>query len=96
MANYASPSIQNLTAIFEYANTITGSMFGVSIVLMTFIISFISMMRFQMEHALLSSMFITFVIATLLWAAGLVASQFVIWIVVALAGIIVMQWFNSN
>lgn len=96
MANYGTPSIGNLTSLFEYANTVTNSMFGPVLVLITFLIAFIALMKWRMENALLSSLFVTFVISVLLWSAGLIMGEIVAWLMVALAGVLVMQWFNSQ
>ena len=59
-------------AVFEYANTVTNGLFGVVIVGATFGVSFLSLSGYAKEKTIVSSLFVTTIVALLLSAVGLV------------------------
>ena len=71
MPNFDTPNIGNLTSIFTYANTITSGWLGYAMLIMIFVISFIAMIRWKTDDALIASLFLTTVIGVFLYIMGL-------------------------
>ena len=91
MANFDTPVIENLTSIFTYSNTITDGWFGYSILIMAFVISFVAMIKWRSDDALISSLFLTTVIAVFLFVAGLIQAFGIIYPLLGLIGIAVVK-----
>jgi len=66
----------NVTGFVElmlYDNSITGGIFGISILLMIFFISFISLTAYGVEKSFVPAIFMTFISSVFLAAMGLIS-----------------------
>jgi hypothetical protein len=78
---YEYVNITNYTGMITYSNTITGSYFGLSVIFMTFIISYIMTRRYPTAVAIAFSGYISFVLSIFLRILNVVAD----WVVILFA-----------
>lgn len=91
MANFDMPVVQNLTGLFMAGNDLTSGWFGYSLIIMVFAIAFISMIKWKSDEALISSLFLTTIIAVFLYLLGLVQVFGIIYPFLGLAAIAVIK-----
>lgn len=68
------PNFTSAPDAFTYANTITGDLFGVLLVLSAWVLVFLSQSHLRPQQSLVTASFIATGFAALLWAAGLVGA----------------------
>lgn len=96
---YPNPSEQNITTLFDlvkYANNVTNNYLGIGIVILTFIISFISMKVWPTAKAFAASMFITAILTVFLRILGLVGDWIMIIVLLGLCGSIIALYLSEN
>ena len=71
-------NLSTLQDIMVYNNTITNDLFGVSILMMVFGISFITMQNFGNKPSLVASLWITSVISIFLWVLQLISPDIMV------------------
>lgn len=75
---YETPSMANgFVSLLQWANTLTGNIFGPAVVGGFFFVMFISMKRFQTEKAFLASSFLTAMVAFFMFILQLVQIEIV-------------------
>jgi len=77
MVNVTDINITRPYELITYANTLTDNIFGVVMILMIFIVSFIAMKDYPTKSAFASSCFITTLLAILLRVMGALADMYV-------------------
>jgi len=83
----------NLMSVFLVANEVTSGWFGIMILLSTFIIAFISLMQVSDKRtAFATSSFVSFIIAIMLRASGLIVDDKIILIniILLVAGVVIL------
>lgn len=76
----------NLTrpyGLFQYANTVTNSMFGIVIIILAFIILMASMSRFGIKHSFAASSFVTLLL-TIMFRLLSIVSDAVVFVMIFL------------
>jgi len=90
-------SVTNLQTGLELANTNSGGYFWTSMVMMVFMILFITLLNFGFEASLLSSAFLGFLLAFFLAYIGLVAWWLVgVFVAIMLFTIFYIMWGGRN
>lgn len=79
---FTEPNITNYTGMINYANDVTGDVFGMTFPFMIFIISFIAMSKYPPEKSIVASGFITTVLSVLLRMLGIVPDNIVVLVIV--------------
>jgi hypothetical protein len=74
---YSSPNITGFLGLFTYMNTITGNWFWTLVTLAIFIVAYVSLSYYGFKNAILSSLFVTTVLAILLRMGSLVGDPVV-------------------
>lgn len=72
--SFPEPNVTNYTGMLNYANEVTGFMFGNFLVFAIFIVAFISLRNYPTGKAFAVSSYITFVLSMLLTILGLTAA----------------------
>lgn len=87
----------NIVDIMSYNNNVTGDVFGLTIVLMVFVLSFVVVSRNQqIESAIATSMFITFISAVLLASMTVINPTYIAWTIVGLAISVFVLWKSKS
>jgi len=94
---YPTPSFNTSTGLFEYVNTITDNWSFILFLLAAVSILFLIMHQkgYKTSSCLAVSLFLTFVLSSMLWAAGLIAGQIVVLFLTLSLGAIVYSMFDS-
>ena len=98
MPRYAMPEVnttQPLLDLFRNANTITGDLFGVGLLLTLFAIMFLSLRRFG-HQGTLAATFVTTIIAYFLRTMGLISVTVGLWFFVAMVAITIFVFFRGE
>jgi len=68
---YPTPAVTDLIGIMQYAQTVTNGIFSPVVLVLIFIVSFLSLKRFETKTALPASLFITSLCALFFYLMGL-------------------------
>jgi len=85
----------SLLGVFQYANTITGDLFGVMLVFGIWVLSFFALQHEAPRKSLTAASFITTLIAVVFWAAGVVGATAVIASILALIASVGYMLFSE-
>ena len=94
---FANPTnITDAVGVFSYGNSVTDGIFIPSILLVIFVVLFISMKNWSTEIAMSSSTFIIMILAVLFRAVDLVPDWVVIITMLAVAGSGIILFFKKG
>lgn len=86
MSNYTMPTnITSVVDIWTYANSVTGDLYGVALLLGVFLVAFAGSKQFQIEKSFTASLFATVLVGFLLSTAGVVSASVLILPLILLA-----------
>jgi len=94
---YPQPVFNSTTDMFSYVNTITDNWSFILFLIASAAILFLIMHQknYKTSSCLVVSLFLTFVLSSMLWAAGLVAGQIVVLFLTMSLGAIIYSMFDS-
>jgi len=73
---YAYPiEVNKFSDLFVWANTVTDGLFGIGLLLLLFLIIFISTIQFESKKAFAISSWLTWLFCSLFWALGVVSGR---------------------
>lgn len=98
MANpYPSPTtIKNLTALAQYDNVVTEGWFGAGLVLVIFIVAFLSLKTYATHKALAAATVLTMIIAIIFFIIGLVSTQILLATIILMIVSVVWLWIADK
>lgn len=77
-APYPNPNVTGYVELLQYTNTVTNNLFGLGLLLMIFIVSFLSLKIYTTERAFATASFITAMSSYFLAILGLIATIIVV------------------
>lgn len=77
--------ITNVQTLMQWNNTVTGDMFGLSILLMLFSISFLTMHGFGNKPSFVASIWLTAIASVFLWILQLINAEIMIGVIMITA-----------
>lgn len=93
---YPSSNLTSIEQLLPFVNTLTGGFFGVVVLLMIFVITFIAGKSFSTEKSLSFSGFLTLIIGIMFRMLGLINDGVLTFVVIGFVGIVIYMFFSRQ
>lgn len=93
---YPSSNLTSIEQLLPFVNTLTGGFFGVVVLLMIFVITFIAGKSFSTEKALSFSGFLTLIVGIMFRMLGLINDGVLTFLIIGFIGIVIYMFFSRQ
>lgn len=97
MTIFAPPSnVTGIVDVFSYGNTVTGGLFGIALLLIVFVVSFVALKVYPTEKAMAASSFTTALTSYMLSAVSLVPNYAVLITTIMVIASVFLLWKGDS